>query len=145
MGRGNNFPSSFLLLPSCFFALPFSFFLLSFTSVTSVTESVAELPSSFFLLSFTSVTSVTSVTESVAELPSSFYPLHPLHPLHPLQNPLPNFLLPFKTQCRHFQSELAALHQPSILPQFSAPPPKFLLAKSSPAAIDPHSNAAFLE
>jgi len=45
------------------FLLPPSFFL---TSVTSVTESVAELPPSF------SLTSVTSVTESVAELPSSF-------------------------------------------------------------------------
>ncbi|MEG3931310.1 MULTISPECIES: hypothetical protein [unclassified Microcoleus] len=43
-GDGKNIPSSFFL--------------------TSVTESVAEHPSSF------SLTSVTSVTESVAELPS---------------------------------------------------------------------------
>src|SRR4028119_859850 len=42
VGDGKNLPSSF-------FRLPYSFFLTSVTSVTSVTESVAELPSSFLI------------------------------------------------------------------------------------------------
>jgi len=43
-------PSSSFLLPSSLFPLPSSFFLTSVTSVTSVTESVAELPSSFSMI-----------------------------------------------------------------------------------------------
>src|SRR6476469_51676 len=47
VGDWANLPSDIGLLLSDFFFLPSSFFL---TSVTSVTESVAELPSAFFLL-----------------------------------------------------------------------------------------------
>jgi len=47
-GMGNE--ELVINLPSFFFLLPTSIGLKSVTSVTSVTESAAELPSSFFLL-----------------------------------------------------------------------------------------------